>query len=123
MTISRTGIIGTRFKSCFSRVNIRAPEKLTTARSGLSGLFEQTPIDFPSADHFRGHDEVAHFALHREMVHEFEHEVFEDHTQAASADFALHGELGHGLESVIGETQPDILKFKEALVLLEERVF
>jgi hypothetical protein len=26
MTMSRTGIIGTRFISCFSRVNMQAPE-------------------------------------------------------------------------------------------------
>src|SRR5580692_2538103 len=122
MTISRTGIIGTRFRSCFSRVNIGAPEKLTTARSGLSGLFEQTPIDFPSADHFRGNHKVAHLALHREVVHEFEHEVFKNHAQATSADFALHGKLGDSVESVVGETQTNILEFEEPLVLLEQRV-
>src|ERR1700691_3479499 len=113
MTMSRTGIMGTRFKSCFSRVKIRAPEKLTTARNSLSGFFEQTPIDFPASDHFRSDDEVSHFALHREVVHEFEHEVFENHAQAARTDFALHGQFGDGVESVIRETQADVFEFEQ----------
>src|SRR5271165_774914 len=96
MTISRTGIIGTRFKSCFSRLNMRAPEKFSNARSGLSGLFEQTPIDLPAADHFRGDDKIAHLALHREVIHKLEHQVFQNHAQSASANFALHGEFGNG---------------------------
>src|SRR5580693_9137382 len=96
MTISRTGIMGTRFRSCFSRVNIRAPEKLTIARSALSGLFEQTPIDLPAADHFRSDNEVAHFAL--------------------------HGEFGDGVERIVGNAQTDVFEFEQALILLEQRV-
>src|SRR5258708_25161177 len=107
MTMSRTGIIGTRFISCFSRVNIQSPGFLLT-RPGhgravsskperLSGLLEQTPIDFARADHVRCNHEVAHLPLHGQVVHQFQHEVFEDHTQAARADFALKCQLRHGL--------------------------
>src|SRR5271170_4953160 len=83
MTMSRTGIIGTRFISCFSRLNIGVPEfhlkrpkagRFSEARSGLSCLFEQTPINFAGANHIFGYNEVPHFALHREVVHHFEHE-------------------------------------------------
>src|SRR6476646_3752265 len=101
MTISRTGIMGTRFNSCFSRVNIGAPEIRSKTPNGLSGLFEQTPINFPSADHIRGHNKVAHLALHGEVIHELEHEIFQNHAQSARADFALHSELRDSFESVI----------------------
>src|ERR1700687_5828938 len=92
MTMSRTGIMGTRFISCFSRVNIRAPELLLlrplTGRPSdrcsnrlirLSGLLEQTPINFAGADHVRRDHEIAHLPLHGKVVHQLQHEVFEDH--------------------------------------------
>src|SRR5262249_17448436 len=112
MTMSRTGIMGTRFISCFSRVNMQAPE-LQFARLGsrplqerpasesepyisqkperrlLAGFLEQTPIDFAAADHVSGDHEIAHALLHGQVIHQFQHEVFEDHTQAARADLAL----------------------------------
>src|SRR5579864_4533441 len=129
MTMSRTGIIGTRFNSCFSRLNIKAPENSSCGGrsrgwnpAGSAGLFQQAPINFASAHHIRGDHEVAHFALHGEVVHEFQHEVFENHTQAARADLALKSQLRDGLEGVVGEAQADVFKFKEALILLEERV-
>src|SRR5713226_5945107 len=131
MTMSRTGIMGTRLISCFSRLNIKAPEIQVAASSsgrgrekaGSTGLFQQTPIDFASAHHVRGDDEVAHFALHGQVVHEFQHEVFENHAQAARANLALKSQLRDGLESVVGEAQADVFEFEEALILLEERVF
>src|SRR5215469_7802555 len=149
MTISRTGIIGMRFISCFSRVNIQAPELLKAARFRkralqnrrppqpfaalrvrggrynplLAGFLKQTPIDFATANHIRGDHEIAHALLHRQVVHQFQHEVFEDHTQAARADLALKSQLRDCFQSVIGETEADVFEFEQALVLLEERVF
>src|SRR5208282_3756279 len=178
ITMSRTGIMGTRFISCFSRVNIQALEtpllrlkKLaplpikenpgttffrSASRPGLkprvyrahwlyvlcagpfeaqgklkprppkennlSRLLEQAPIDLMAADHIRGHDKVPHLALHREVVHQLQHEVFEDHTQAARADFALKRQLRDSVDRVLGEAKTDILKLEKALVLLQERV-
>src|SRR6202008_3647480 len=108
ITISRTGIIGTRFISCFSLVNIRAPEfqfrghpKRPLSGKGSAGLFQQTPINFARGPHIGADYEVAHFALHRQGIHELQHEVFENHAQAARADFALKRQLGNGLESVV----------------------
>src|SRR5208337_2745062 len=75
-----------------------------------------------AADHIRGHDKVPHLALHREVVHQLQHEVFEDHTQAARADFALKRQLRDSVERVLGEAKTDILKLEKALVLLQERV-
>src|SRR6476660_2027162 len=118
MTMSRTGIIGTRFISCFSRLNIRAPEFTpraransdsgnADARSGLSGLFEQTPVDLAGPNHVFGYHEIANLPLHREVVHHFQHEVFEDHAQAPSADVALESQLGDGVKGIVGKAEAD----------------
>src|SRR5271163_2774095 len=98
MTISRTGIMGTRFNSCFSRLNMgplnftkrgqEQPRPQNKTGNSLSSLFEQTPINLAGADHIRGDHEIAYLPLHGEVIHQFQHEVFEDHTQAASADLA-----------------------------------
>src|SRR6266853_668993 len=129
ITISRTGIIGTRFISCFSRLNIRAPEKFSAATptrplkwKGSASLFQQTPINLASAHHVRTNHKVAHFALHGQVVHQFQHEVFENHAQAARANLALKSQLGNGLESIVSEAEADIFEFEEALVLLQESV-
>src|SRR5258708_14365620 len=92
ITMPRTGIIGTRFISCFSRVNIQSPgfcsggsgaaAHQNGSPSGLSGLLQQTPIDLAGADHVRRDHEVAHLPLHGKVVHQFQHEVFEDHTRS-----------------------------------------
>src|SRR5579862_3812548 len=55
----------------------------------LPGLLEQTPIDFVTADHVAGDHKVAHLALHGEVIHQLQHEVFENHAQAPRADLAL----------------------------------
>src|SRR5208282_2299250 len=97
MTISRTGIIGTRFTSSFSLLNIyptylaslldaarrrkisrsvrndnfpgamRGPEELERS----AGLFEQAPVDFAALDHVRRDDEIAKLTLRRQVVHHF----------------------------------------------------
>src|SRR5712664_533888 len=131
ITMSRTGIMGTRFISCFSRVNIRAPEiqfrghpkRPQPERTGSASLFQQTPVDLASAHHVRADHKVADLTLHGQVIHQFQHEVFENHTQAARADLALKRQLGDGLEGVVGKAEADVFEFEEALVLLEERVF
>src|SRR6202790_3312316 len=92
-------------------------------RGASAGLLEQTPIDFVAANHLRGHHKVPDFALHRQVVHQLQHEVFEDHAQAASANFALKSQLRYGLEGVVGKAQPNILKLEEALVLFQQGIF
>ena len=130
MTRSRTGIIGTRFNSFFSRLNMDSVVILLLLSEfyslgpvpRLSGFFEQRPVDLAAADHFAGHDEFAEFALGRQVVHELEHEVFENHAQAAGADLALQGKFRDGFERVIGEAQAHILKFEQSLILTDEGV-
>src|SRR5215469_3065359 len=89
MTMSRTGIIGTRFTSCFSRLNMQVLKTPQLLEAVLSDLFKQSPIDFAAADHVGGDHEIAHPLLHGQVVHQLQHEVFEDHTQAARTNFAL----------------------------------
>src|SRR5438309_2097104 len=129
ITMSRTGIIGTRFISCFSRLNIRTPENYFRGHptrpltwKGSASLFQQTPIDLASAHHVRTDHKVTHFALHGQVVHQLQHEVFENHAQAARADLALKSQLGNGLESIVCEAEADIFEFEQSLVLLEESV-
>src|SRR5271170_226695 len=108
ITISRTGIIGTRFNSSLSLLNIRL-ESVPKGRPALSRFLEQAPVDFAAADHFRGDEKLARLSLARRVVHEVEHQVLENHAQAARSHFALHGFFGHGLERVVGKAQPDVL--------------
>ena len=61
--------------------------------------------------------------LHGEVVHQLQHEVFQNHAQAARANFAVHGQLGDGFERVVGEAQAHIFEFEEALILLEKSIF
>src|SRR5271165_5733303 len=96
---------------------------MPASRANLSGLFEQTPIDFARAHHLRGDDKIAHLALHGQVIHQLQHEVFENHAQAARADFALKSQLRDSFESVVSEAQFHVFKLKETLVLLEQSVF
>src|ERR1700688_1377498 len=121
MTRSRTGIMGTRFDSVFSRLNMGSVVILLLlerffVRGGaapvLSGFFEQRPVDLPATDHFAGHDEFAEFALGRQVVHELEHEVFENHAQSAGADLALQGKFRNSFQGVIGKPEAHVLKFE-----------
>src|SRR5437762_3576030 len=105
MTISLTGIIGTRFISLFSRVNIDfgwvegpLPNYLES-----SSFFQQVPINFAAADHLGSDREFAHLALGRQVIHEIQHEIFEDHAQSPGAYFALQGQIGNRLERVISK--------------------
>ena len=118
--MSRTGIMGTRFTSSFSI------EHGSFLRQGIfrqPGFFEQAPVDFAALHHFRGHDEVAELPLSGQVIHHFEHEVFEDHAQAAGSHFALQREVRNRFERVVGKAQTNVFKFEESLVLTDERVF
>src|ERR1700730_2816971 len=106
-------------KFCSSGV----PAKYLSRGAASDGLLEQTPIDFVAANHFRGHHKVPDFALHRQVVHQLQHEVFEDHAQAACADFALKSQLRYGFEGIVGKAQPNILTLEEPLILLKQSVF
>ena len=88
----------------------------------LAGFFEEAPVDFAAFDHIRGDNEVAQFSLSRQVIHHLEHQIFEDHAQAARAHFALQGQIGHGFKRVVSKPQADIFELEESLILTHKRV-
>src|SRR5690242_14636201 len=60
--------------------------------------------------------------LLRELVHQIQHELFENDPKATSADISLYGIESYSLERVICKFQLHILVLEQALVLLDERV-
>src|SRR5687768_15467692 len=57
-----------------------------------------------------------------ERVHQVEHEVLDDHPQAARADLAQQGGFRDRLERVVCEPQLDVLVFEQLLVLTRDGV-
>ena len=64
----------------------------------------------------------AHFLLAGSVVHQVEHQLLDDHPQAARADLALQRRLGDRLERVVGEPQLDVLVLEQLLVLTRDGV-
>src|SRR5690349_7069788 len=58
----------------------------------------------------------------RQLVHDLEHDLFQDRAQAARAGAALEGLARDGGHRVIGKLQPDLLEIEVLLVLLDDRV-
>src|ERR1035438_1459141 len=89
MTTSRIGIIGRRLVSDFSfEVSIILPRRIHCPLSpdrgmwwklGLTGLFQYCKTDFLREHHLFGHLELPDFLIGRQVIHEIEHQVFENH--------------------------------------------
>src|ERR1035441_1263875 len=133
MTTSRMGIIGRRFVSDFSfEVSIVLPTGIGTTPVPrcavcsvvlrLTGLFQYCKTDSLRNHHLFGDLKLAYFFIGRQVVHEIEHQVFEDHAQTAGAHFALHGQIGDGFDGLFAEPEADVLEFKELLILLDDGV-
>ena len=56
------------------------------------------------------------------LIHQVEHQVLDDHPQAARADLALERRLGDRLERVVGEAQLHVLVLEQLLVLTRDGV-
>src|SRR5215469_12741491 len=72
--------------------------------------------------HFPGYFELFDFLLTREVVHQIEHQLFENHAQPAGADLPHHGLTGDGAQGIVAEFETHILKFEQALILLHDGV-
>src|SRR2546423_13677398 len=57
------------------------------------------------------------------MEHKIEHQLFQNHAQAAGPDFAGHSLASDGPESFVAELQAHVLELKQPLVLLDDGVF
>jgi len=62
--------------------------------------------------HFPAYLELFESLLAREVVHEVEHQVFEDHAQSAGSYLTLKGLARDRPRGVVAELEPDILELK-----------
>src|SRR5208337_2447760 len=83
-------------------------------------FFQQAEGEILALDHVAGDFQVADSLVVGQVEHEVEHQLFEDHAQAARSNLAAQGLAGDGGGGFHGEVQADVFKFKEALVLLED---
>src|SRR5918999_207993 len=111
-------------------VNAEAPEIRREDQNGCSLLGGRTvdsgetlagnsPSPFY---HLAGNDKFFDAFLRRKGVHGIKKQFFQDHHQAAGADFPLDCLSGDGLECVLGELQLDVVEVELLLVLLDQRV-
>ena len=79
------------FRATIRLAPVRPESGTETKQAGerVTGLFEQTPIDLVALHHVRSYNEISKLPLCRHVVHHFQHQVLEDHAQAAGANFAL----------------------------------
>ena len=57
------------------------------------------------------------------MIHQIQHQLFQDHPQSARPYLPSHGLSGNGFQSFFTKLQPHILELEQALVLLDNSVF
>src|SRR3974390_2392978 len=87
-----------------------------------SGLFQEPPVNLAAPNHFGGDDKFAQFALGRQVVHQLQHQIFQNHAEAPRSDLALEGQVSDRLNRVVSEPQPHVLEFEQALILTDESV-
>src|ERR1700728_4714465 len=56
------------------------------------------------------------------MEHQVQHEFFQNHAQSAGTHLAGHSLAGDGPQRFVAKLQPHILKFEQALVLLDDGI-
>ena len=62
------------------------------------------------------------FLITREVVHQVQHQLFQDHAQASCPNFATEGLAGNGAGGVVRKQQAHTLILEEPLVLLEDGI-
>ena len=72
--------------------------------------------------HVRGDLELLHSLLAGQVVHQVEHQLFQNHAQAARAHLAVHRFARDAAQRVIGEAQLHVLKLEQPLILLDDRI-
>src|SRR5579859_3112955 len=101
MTTSRMGIIGSRRVSDFSlevsilfegtsgqglaasKFRVTGPWRLAPA---LSGLFQKVHVDLLGQHHLFRDQELADLLIGRQIVHQIQHQILEDHAQASRSE-------------------------------------
>src|SRR3954447_273097 len=148
ITTSRMGIMGSRLVSVLSFVvtifsfyadcptNCENKNDATVIPEGktagseffgskireLAGLFEHSHIDLLGQDHLLRDHKLTDLLEGGEIVHQVQHQVFQDHPEASSSNLALHGKLRNRLQGVFTKLELNILKLEQLLILPDNRV-
>src|SRR3984893_542132 len=120
MTTSRMGIIGSFLLSNFSLGFDNSFSRLWSLLA--CRFFDHGQRDVPFLDHLAGHFKFLNFLLAGQTIHQFQHEFFQNHAQAPSADFARHRLARDRTVGVVAEFQADVFKLEQALVMIHDRV-
>ena len=72
--------------------------------------------------HLARDDALPNLLLAGQRVHQVEHDVLDDHAQAARANLPAQRRLGDRLERIVGEAKLDVLVLEQPLVLPGDRV-
>ena len=88
----------------------------------LAGFFKQAQAQIAALDHVLGDFEVAHALVAWQVIHQVEHELFEDHAQTAGTHLAGESFLRYGANGLVRKVQADVFILEQTLVLLENRV-
>ena len=88
----------------------------------LAGLLKQAQRQIAALDHILGDFQIAHLLVAGQVIHQIEHEFFEDHAQAARSNLTSQGFTGNRSDGVRRKVQANVLEFKQALILLYDCV-
>src|SRR6266853_673980 len=88
-----------------------------------SCFFDHGQRDVPFLHHLAGHFKFLNFLLAGQTIPHFQHEFFQNHAQAAGANFTRHGLARDRPVGVVAEFQPHVFKLEQALVLFHDCVF
>src|SRR4051812_21786417 len=99
-TTSRSGTIG--------RVSYTSNED-----SKLTGFLDQSNGFVLRHHDFAGDGDFANFFLIGDLIHQVEHQVLDDHAEAARADLALERRLRNRFERIVGEAQLHVLVLEQ----------
>ena len=92
-------------------------------RRKISASFvQEAERQIAALDQFSSDDQIVDPCAAGQVIHQVEHEFFEDHSEAAGAEFAIESLNGDGVGSLVGEDKVDALEFEEFLILLEDGV-
>src|SRR5438477_3573131 len=92
------------------------------AMSHLSSFLDQGDRLVLGEDDFAGDRHLADLLLVRHLIHQVEHQVFDDHPEAACADPPFERRLRDRLERVVGEAELHVLVLEQLHVLPRDRV-
>src|SRR5271170_3775676 len=94
--------------------------------------YQFTPVSLPGLlqshggaaflDHLPRDLKFFQLLLAGQVEHQVEHQLFQNHAQAASPYFARHGLPGNGSQRLVGKLQAHILELEQPLVLLDDRI-